>query len=156
MKIVLISLATLKITCFAIILFNSQPSNVTVLLGQSTFFPCNYSGSLVRPLWIINDNTYSSNALPDYNHLYNSSGLIVKHVNTTMNLWTYSCLLYYFDSVTGSFLSSQSDIGVLFVITDLSSTNKTCLNSSFFNISDMKITTAQTQNLIRRTSVIYG
>ena len=93
--------------------FKQQPEgNVTVGEGDNAYFPCTYDGISTKPYWNITSANgqeliVSTSRLP-YKYYFNGSGLLVRNVDSSVNMTSYSCILQVFDRNKLTFQHSTS------------------------------------------------
>ena len=93
--------------------FTAQPEDTEVDCDDKTaIFPCRYTGSIIRPQWVINSTAYSSISveLPN-DHRYSNHTLYVDNVKSKHNS-TYQCQIL---STDGRLCAYKSTIGRLIV-----------------------------------------
>ena len=116
-------------------MFVNEPSNVTVVEGGSSYFPCEYTTVTVAPVWVINGITRTSSNLP-LNHYYNGSGLVILNVNVQLNGSCYSCIVYYFTGMNIETLRSRKGCLTVSTRTEFTSmrTEFTSIRTEFTSI----------------------
>lgn len=100
------------------LIFVSEPSNVTVGVGQEAHFSCSYYGTHASPLWNIihpggTSKTVSTARLP-LKHSSNATGLTVVDVEDSHNMTSYSCLFQIYNRNRIELITST--IGTLIVL----------------------------------------
>ena len=85
--------------------FISQPQNLTVDVGETAVFHCDYEGTVELPFWYIGGSAYSVSGLPN-RHSYRNRVLSVRDVQMMDTTTTYQC----------SFIKPESTKATLTVI----------------------------------------
>ena len=118
LKMMLILLLVIKVHG-ADVTFIKEPHDITVYEGEDVFIPCDYTGILSTPSWIIttpngNHMDTPSSWLP-WKHVYNGSGIIINNVDLKLNMTTYKCILFIASEDFQRVLNFTSTAGVLTV-----------------------------------------
>ena len=95
------------------IVFLQEPKNVTVSEGAEAFFACTYHGTTGVPVWRITNNVFVTSALPP-RHSYNGTGLVVRNVDLSLNMNSYSCF-FNVHIGGGRFVDIESTTGFLVI-----------------------------------------
>ena len=91
---------------------------MTVVEGETAFFPCEYSGTATLPSWMINGEPLAHTS-PHKDYRYNRSGLIIPQVTAQMNGVSVFC---FFELGLKLF---RSKTGYLSVVDNIIMTGKT-------------------------------
>lgn len=100
--------------------FLTEPVNVTVREGDSTFMPCSFVNTAIAPFWEITLEKKmtiktSSSTLPP-NFTFNGSGIIFDDVKVSLSQSTYTCYLMYTAKGMRGFQILRSSTGTITVI----------------------------------------
>ena len=108
-----------------------EPQDTKAVIGKNAYFPCTYIGTTGVPDWLLNQtDMHPVSALP-LGHSYNGTGLIVHHVNISMNATRYQCC---FEAHVGQGVIDYicSSVGMLII-----SAGQTCacvmMNKAYIN-----------------------
>jgi len=81
------------------IIFEKEPTDTVVYIGETAFFNCSYSGTPDYPIWIINGSNYYLSLPP--NHFMTETFLMVTNVSKINNQTTYQCVAFTKHSTVG-------------------------------------------------------
>ena len=68
----------------------AEPQDITVSVGATAQFACSYTGTAIAPLWVIGNEVFTVDQLPD-RHSYSNKVLTVSNVQESDSGETYRC-----------------------------------------------------------------